>query len=147
MITRNFLATDIDRKSLEYAAVNLSSNVDHDHRPLSDRVRLHLVQDKGDILAGAVSQFHEAKSTQPFDYDFCMCNPPFFDSLEEQQTLSHPEHCCAATTNEAVTPGGEAAFVGGMVNDSLKLRKRVCWYTSMVGRKVSVTLCVTATRE
>jgi 23S rRNA A1618 N6-methylase RlmF len=32
----------------------------------------------------------ESGSLGCFKFDFCMCNPPFFDSREEQQAMSHP---------------------------------------------------------
>ena len=31
-----------------------------------------------------------------------------------------------------VTPGGEVAFVGRMIEDSMHLREQIRWYTSMV---------------
>jgi 23S rRNA A1618 N6-methylase RlmF len=42
---------------------------------------------------------------------------------------------CAATANELVCEGGEAAFISQMVQDSVKLQTQVRWYTSMCGRK------------
>ncbi len=43
-----------------------------------------------------------------------------------------------------VCPGGEAAFVGAMVADSLVLRGRVHWHTAMLGRKASLKALRTA---
>lgn len=44
----------------------------------------------------------------------------------------------AGTAAEMVCPGGEAAFVGAMVADSLQLGGRVHWHTAMLGRKSSL---------
>ncbi|KAI7842940.1 hypothetical protein COHA_003449 [Chlorella ohadii] len=63
---------------------------------------------------------------------FCMCNPPFFESLEEAGR--NPATAYGGTAPEMVYPGGELAFVSGMVQDSLALRGAVHWYTTMVVR-------------
>lgn len=44
----------------------------------------------------------------------------------------------AGTAAEMVCPGGEYAFVECMVQDSLRLRGRIHWYTTMLGRKASL---------
>jgi len=69
-----------------------------------------------------------------------MCNPPFFESLE--QKIDNPHTSCNATDNELVTKGGELHFVSQMIEDSLVLRDRIRWYTSMIGRKVNLTKLV-----
>lgn len=75
-------------------------------------------------------------------FAFCMCNPPFFESLDQAGLNPHTAH--GGTAEEMVCPGGEAAFVGAMVADSLELRHRVHWFTSMVGRKASLKALRTA---
>ena len=47
--------------------------------------------------------------------------------------------CGAGTDAEMVFPGGEAAFVRQMVLDSATLRGAVHWYTSMVGKKATLS--------
>ncbi len=76
-------------------------------------------------------------------YDFCMCNPPFFDT-EEARPLHKPGH--GGLANELRCPGGELAFVGRIVADSLALRTQVRWYTTMVGRKKTLKTLLAALR-
>ena len=44
----------------------------------------------------------------------------------------------AGTPAEMVCPGGEYAFVQCMIKDSLQLKGRIHWYTTMLGRKASL---------
>lgn len=67
-------------------------------------------------------------------YDFCMFNPPFFSAVEEK--APRMDRTCTATVTElSYEGGGEFALLQQMVQDSLILRDRIWWYTSMIGRK------------
>lgn len=46
-----------------------------------------------------------------------------------------------------VTPGGEVAFVSRMIEESLVLRDRVQWYTSMLGKFSSIAVLVQKLRN
>ncbi|XP_748950.2 DUF890 domain protein [Aspergillus fumigatus Af293] len=76
-----------------------------------------------------------------------MCNPPFYSSREEMIASAEakerpPFSACTGDEVEMVTEGGEIAFVHRMIEESLHLRKRVVWYTSMLGKLSSVSAIV-----
>lgn len=49
---------------------------------------------------------------------------------------------CTGAEIEMVTAGGEVTFVERMIEESLKLRDKVQWYTSMLGKLSSVSILV-----
>lgn len=72
-----------------------------------------------------------------------MCNPPFYASQEELEDSAKakskpPNSVCAGSANEMVTEGGEVVFVSKILSESLVLRERVRWYTSMLGKLSSL---------
>lgn len=69
---------------------------------------------EGGVLGPAVLQGER--------FAFCMCNPPFFESLEEAGRNPSTGH--AGTEEEMVCPGGEMAFVRRMLEDSFELGDR-----------------------
>nr|XP_043613804.1 RNA N6-adenosine-methyltransferase mettl16 isoform X2 [Erigeron canadensis]XP_043613806.1 RNA N6-adenosine-methyltransferase mettl16 isoform X2 [Erigeron canadensis]XP_043613807.1 RNA N6-adenosine-methyltransferase mettl16 isoform X2 [Erigeron canadensis]XP_043613808.1 RNA N6-adenosine-methyltransferase mettl16 isoform X2 [Erigeron canadensis] len=78
-------------------------------------------------------------------FDFCMCNPPFFETMEESGL--NPNTSCGGTPAEMVCPGGEQAFVSRMIQDSIQLKQSFRWYTSMVGKKSSLKSLTSKLRE
>ncbi|XP_062217999.1 uncharacterized protein LOC133918248 [Phragmites australis] len=96
-----------------------------------------LAKSKPHILVGVVN---EGES-----FDFCMCNPPFFDSIEEAGL--NPRTSCGGTTEEMVCPGGELAFITRIIEDSVSLKNSFRWFTSMVGRKANLKLLISKVRE
>ncbi|GAQ86083.1 hypothetical protein KFL_002700020 [Klebsormidium nitens] len=78
-------------------------------------------------------------------FDFCMCNPPFFESMDE--AAANPRTACGGTEAEMVYPGGEEEFVARIIADSCALKGRVHWYTSMVGKKGSLKKLVALLRK
>ncbi|XVE48885.1 hypothetical protein DITRI_Ditri01bG0037700 [Diplodiscus trichospermus] len=78
-------------------------------------------------------------------FDFCMSNPPFFESIEEAGL--NPKTSCGGTYEEMVYPGGEKAFITRIIEDSVVLKQSFRWYTSMVGRKVNLKFLISKLRE
>lgn len=60
-------------------------------------------------------------------FDFCMCNPPFFETMEEAGL--NPKTACGGTSKEMVCPGGEHAFITRIIEDSVKLKQSFRYYT------------------
>lgn len=67
-------------------------------------------------------------------YDFSMCNPPFFASQEErlgeaaaseQTKRPAPSTFSRGTATEMITGGGEVGFVRRMIADSLEVRGQI----------------------
>lgn len=53
-------------------------------------------------------------------FDFCMCNPPFFETMEEAGL--NPKMSCGGTPAEMVCSGGEHAFISRIIEDGTKLK-------------------------
>ncbi|KAF4170252.1 hypothetical protein CNMCM6936_003440 [Aspergillus lentulus] len=130
----DFVATDIDDENVRNARENVINN------ELGGRIRVFKTEPKDDLI--------------PLDtkldvqrLDFTMCNPPFYASREEMVASAEakerpPFSACTGAEVEMVTEGGEIAFVYRMVEESLRLRERVVWYTSMLGKLSSVSVIV-----
>eukprot|EP00803_Ostreobium_quekettii_P002088 evm.model.scf_565.7 EVM.evm.TU.scf_565.7 scf_565:35419-42558(+) len=116
----HFVGVDTTDVAITWARKNLDANPQ-----ISKLLCVRKVPAEGKILAPAV-QMGE-------NFHFSMCNPPFFDSIE--QSNLNPNTAFGGTPEEMVYPGGEMAFVMQMVEDSMELKQAIHWYTSMVGKK------------
>ncbi|XP_063934505.1 RNA N6-adenosine-methyltransferase mettl16-like [Zophobas morio] len=100
---------------------------------LENRISLVLVDEDDPPLLKLVDQANR--------YHFCVCNPPFFNSKEEQESThlrqTKPLSDNPGKEHEAVTRGGELEFIEKLLQDSLTLKKTIIWYTSLVGKKRS----------
>lgn len=56
-------------------------------------------------------------------FDFCMCNPPFFEDMAEAG--ANPRTACGGTEAEMVCPGGEARFIARIIDDSALVKHRI----------------------
>ncbi|KAK7803229.1 hypothetical protein U0070_021803 [Myodes glareolus] len=127
-----FLATEVDDMCFNYAKKNVEQN------NLSDLIKVVKVPQKT-LLMDALKEESE------IIYDFCMCNPPFFaNELEAQGVNSRnsrrppPSSINTGGITEIMAEGGELEFVKRIIHDSLQLKKRLRWYSCMLGKKCSL---------
>ncbi|KAG1859714.1 S-adenosyl-L-methionine dependent methyltransferase [Suillus subluteus] len=150
--TWNFVATDIDERSVQFAKHNVFQN------SMDSRIVVERVQTDGLIL--------QPLHTSLMDFDFTMCNPPFYSSAEDvsrsaefkefdPNAVRKTVSCKACKRNspidsgaevEIITPGGETNFVARIFSQSLQLL-RTKWYTSILGKMSSIPDLVSLFRE
>jgi 23S rRNA (adenine1618-N6)-methyltransferase len=121
-------ATDIDKKSFESAARNLALN------NLMTRTKLLQTTELNALIS--------LQGLGVDHLDFTICNPPFFnDTTEMESSLKgegkswRPNAVCTGSENEMVCPDGDLGFVTKIVNESLILKEKVQWYSSMLGQE------------
>ncbi|XP_041052904.1 RNA N6-adenosine-methyltransferase mettl16 isoform X1 [Carcharodon carcharias] len=127
-----FLATEVDDMCFNYAKKNVEQN------NLSDLIKVVKVPQKT-LLMDALKEESEIV------YDFCMCNPPFFANQLEAKGVNsrNPSRPPPSSVNtggitEIMAEGGELEFVKRIIHDSLQLKKRLRWYSCMLGKKCSL---------
>ncbi|KAG8161175.1 hypothetical protein KVR01_009439 [Diaporthe batatas] len=134
----SFIATDVDPDNLKHAERNVQLN------NLQSRVQV-LPRSPADPLV-------------PLDelnldrIDFAMTNPPFYESADEMLRLAGikarpPSSACTGAPVEMVCTGGEVAFVSRLLDESLRLKERVQWYSCMFGMVSSLETMVHKLRE
>jgi 23S rRNA A1618 N6-methylase RlmF len=140
-------ATDIEPESVELARQNVQSN----HHSLATRIQVvHVpVPPTTGIftqVGGGVGPLRQSLQCLPVSdrlLDFCMTNPPFFDTStneQTQRTRRDGRERTAMTVSEGSYPGGEVAFVMDMILDGLELYKGSAapiWSSCMCGKKAS----------
>lgn len=130
--------TDIDAHSLTHAQHNIDSN------NLTKRIRLTRTKPSDPLIP--LSKLGVSR------LDFVMCNPPFYSSEEDMSRAYYgkdlpPSAVCTGSTNEMICEGGDVGFVSRILEESLQLRERVQWYSSMLGRLASAQQLVAKLRE
>ncbi|KAI0150678.1 hypothetical protein GGR57DRAFT_180274 [Xylariaceae sp. FL1272] len=134
----HFVATDIDATSLEYARINARLN------ELEHRIRI--------VPRQASEPLIPLDELGLSNIDFVMVNPPFYSSENELASLAAqkskpPNTACTGAPNEMVCDGGEVGFIQRILQESLLTRRRVQWYTAMVGKQSSLEVLVDRLKE
>lgn len=148
-----FIATEANDDAAHTANGNVVRN------QLSHLVRVvHVSEHSTTLIKDLTRQFSDLQ------FSFCMCNPPFFESCETDKRFSFdtvsgamlnvcafdsseierapPRSATVARRGELEFEGGEVAFVGRLIDDSVLLQTQVSIYTTMLGKKSSISdLC------
>lgn len=131
----NFVATDIEQKSIEIAQEIIDKNPH-----LGSKITLRLQSDKKQILSGII--------TKDDYFDAVMCNPPFFKSKKEAETQTIRKlkgldkrktpkliNNFSGESNELWYNGGELSFVLNYIKESILFKTQVDWFTSLISNE------------
>jgi 23S rRNA (adenine1618-N6)-methyltransferase len=129
----NFVATDIDFKSLDTA-----QDIIHDNN-LGSKIALRQQPDENNILKGILNNEDS--------FTAVMCNPPFFKSAEEAQGANKRKNKnlgnntirnFSGSNNELWYVGGEKAFLHNYLYESSLFKDKSKWFTSLVSKKENI---------
>nr|KYP50271.1 Putative methyltransferase METT10D [Cajanus cajan] len=136
-----FVGSDVTDVAIEWAERNVNSNPH-----ISELIEIRKVQGNANAPDSLPHGFPDSENKNYYGppilvgvvrddekFDFCMCNPPFFESLKEAGL--NPKTSCGGTSKEMVCPGGEKAFITRIIEDSVQLKHQFRWFTSMLGKK------------
>jgi len=134
----NMYASEIDSHSLSFARKNVEAN------DLTSRITFHRSSEKDALIP--LNNLGEDR------LDFVLCNPPFYSSLAEMTESNvaksrPPSATCTGAENEMICPGGDIGFVSRILDESLRLRAKVKWYTSMLGKLSSVHALISKLKD
>ncbi|XP_065663992.1 RNA N6-adenosine-methyltransferase mettl16 [Hydra vulgaris] len=126
-----FIATEVNVESHAYAENNVIKNLAQEYIKV--------------ILTSPEKSIFDCIMASDFHYDFTICNPPFFseinDNIVSKNRTGHrppPISQSTASDSESFTEGGEVEFVKRMIDESLLLKKKIRWFTTMLGKKSSL---------
>jgi 23S rRNA (adenine1618-N6)-methyltransferase len=141
----SFLGSDIDPAALAAAGRILQANPG-----LGDSIQLRLQPSPEHIFQGLLRDGE--------DFALCLCNPPFHGSPGEaregtRRKLGNLGLDPASRLNfggrgaELWCPGGEAGFVGRMIQESARIPGRIRWFSTLVSRSANLPGILRALRE
>jgi len=126
-----FLATDIDKKSIDRAEKIVKKN------DLSESIQFKQQKDASQIFQGILNENNQFSAT--------MCNPPFYSSQEEAmqanarklEGLGKTEvtRNFSGKQQELWYKGGEKAFIHAYLYESSMYKTQCFWYTTLVSKK------------
>uniref|UniRef100_A0A1I8PVK0 U6 snRNA m(6)A methyltransferase n=1 Tax=Stomoxys calcitrans TaxID=35570 RepID=A0A1I8PVK0_STOCA len=129
----SMVALETNPSNLVYAQKNIERN------KLENKIVLFSQKQKDHIF----QEYFEASDALTL-YDFCLCNPPFYDSLSEVSNTRNPQkrppprNCPTGYKDELSCYGGEVKFVEQIIDESLQYKDKIRIFTSMLGLKSSL---------
>ncbi|OEJ99394.1 23S rRNA (adenine(1618)-N(6))-methyltransferase [Flavivirga aquatica] len=130
----NFVATDIDKKSLEYGQTIINKN------GLKNSIVLRHQKETSQILKGIL--------TETDKFSVSICNPPFFKSETEAIEATTRKlkglnrvgdkklvRNFSGIHNELWYKGGEKAFIHNYLYESSLFKNQCNWFTTLVSKK------------
>lgn len=135
-----FVGSDIDQAALDNAERILAANA-----KLQGAISLRLQTDPGAIFKGVVGAGDQ--------FDFSLCNPPFhankgeanaaterkWRNLGKDKIADGPKLNFGGQSNELITQGGEAGFLGRMIKESAGISRQIFWFTTLVSKGALVS--------
>ncbi len=128
----HMVGSDVNADSIASAKDNTLKN---------PNIEIRLQEDRSNILEGIIKEGEQ--------FDFTMCNPPFYASKEEADKANLKKQRKLGTTengrnfsgmsHELWCNGGEALFVKRLVKESAKFKDQVSWFTSLISQKQHVS--------
>ena len=138
-----FIGSDISSNAINHANKILTSNP-----ALKKKIKLRFQESRDNIFDGLIKAGEE--------FDFTMCNPPFYSSLEEANKVStrkvnnlntnrnkkghvfikksHQSNF-GGSDGELWCEGGEVQFIKRMIAQSVQVKDQCRWFTTLVSNK------------
>ncbi|KAF9822652.1 hypothetical protein SFRURICE_012431 [Spodoptera frugiperda] len=128
----NFVGTESDTESFTKAEENVQKN------SLQEFIKLTKNSTKSIIS-------HLFTNDDKEQFDFCMCNPPFYSNLQElcesrSPARLPPKNGFTGSPQELITEGGELEFCRQIVRESKQYRDKILIFTTMVGHKYNLSV-------
>ncbi len=131
----NFIASDIDRKSIATAKKIVSSNPS-----LKDKVDFRFQENKNQIFKGIINEDDKM--------DITICNPPFHASKKDAvkgsmrkvrnltgKKLKKVQLNFSGMVDEMIYEGGEKQFIQNMIIESVNYAENCLWFSSLVSNE------------
>jgi len=137
-----FIGSDINTDAINHAKEILRSNP-----ALKKNIKTRFQKSSTNIFKGIIQSDEK--------FDFTMCNPPFYASLEEANrmtdrkvknlninkekkghaTIKNKPSNFGGVKAELWCEGGESVFIKKMINESVAVKDQCIWFTTLVSNK------------